>query len=413
MKAEIINVGNEVLLGYILNENASFLSKRLASLGIELMYHTVVGDQSRNISSAFRQARDRAELIIFTGGLGTTVDDLTKEVVCHDIEIPLKKSDEWEKHLEKLYEKVGIELDEKRRGQAYVPEGAILIPNENGTAPGIIMEVQDKMIVLLPGPPEELKPMVQQTVVPYLQHKTTSGIIKTRILRVLGLGEATLEERLSGLIDGEGNPRVVLMAQPTEVHVYITVKGDDQTRVEMVIEDMEDRIKEKLGSFVYGAEEETLEEVVAGFLFQDGYTVAAAESCSGGLLSDKLTNVPGSSNYFLRGIVCYSNQAKIEMLQVPRKILDTVGAVSEETARIMADNIKTSACADFGFSITGYAGPSEDPLEPVGLVYIGLSTPKGTYCQRCNFWGDRRSIKEQSAVYALNLLRLYFLGFIE
>ena len=413
MKAEIINVGNEVLLGYVLNENASFLSKRLASLGIELMYHTVVGDQSGSISSAFRQARDRVELIILTGGLGTTADDLTKEVICKDAGISLRKSVEWEKHLEKLYEKVGIELEEKRRSQAYVPEGAVLIPNENGTAPGIIIEMQDKMIVLLPGPPEELKPMVEQTVMPYLQRKSSAGIIKTRVLRVLGLGEATLEERISGFIDIEGNPRVVLMAQPTEVHVYITAQGDNQTLVEEMIQDSEDQIKEKLGSFIYGVEEETLEEVVARFLFQGGYTLAAAESCTGGLLADKLTNVPGSSNYFLRGIVCYSNEAKIELLKVPRETLDTVGAVSEETARIMADNIRSTAAADFGISITGYAGPSDEPLEPIGLVYIGLSTPEGVYCQRCNFWGDRRSIKEQAAVYALNLLRLYFLGFVD
>ncbi len=413
MKAEIINVGNEVLLGYVLNENASFLSKKLASLGIELMCHTVVGDQSGSIGSAFRKAWERVELIILTGGMGTTVDDITKEVVCQEAGLALEKSLDWEIHLEKLYEKVGIELEEKRRKQAYVPEGAVLMPNENGTAPGIIIELQEKLIILLPGPPEELKPMVEQSVVPYLERKASAGIIKTRVLRVIGLGEATLEQRLSELIDLEGNPRVVLMAQHTEVHIYVTVKGDDQSRVQEMIQETEERIKGKLGSFLYGAEEETLEEVVAGFFFEGEFTVATAESCSGGLLAHKLTNVPGSSNYFVRGIVCYSNEAKMELLKVPKEILDTAGAVSEETARIMADNIKSYAMADFGLSITGYAGPSDDPMEPVGLVYIALSTPRGTYCQRCNFWGDRVSIKEQSAVYALNLLRLYFLGFTE
>ncbi|MDO9574245.1 MAG: molybdopterin-binding protein, partial [Candidatus Contubernalis sp.] len=232
MRAEIINVGDEVLLGYVLNENACFLSQRLTSLGIELMYHTVVGDQSGSISAAFAVAADRAEVIIFTGGLGTTVDDLTKEVICNDVGLSMKKSAQWEQHLEKLYSKVEIELDEKRRRQAYIPEGSIIIPNENGTAPGIIIDRQDMLIILLPGPPEELKPMVEQSVMPYLRLKVPGGIIKTRILRVMGLGEATLEERLSQLIDGEGNPRVVLMAQPTEVHIYITGKGNDQERVE-------------------------------------------------------------------------------------------------------------------------------------------------------------------------------------
>ncbi len=413
MRAEVINVGNEVLLGYVLNENACFLSKKLASLGIELIYHTVVGDQSGSIRAVFAQAITRSEVIIFTGGLGTTVDDLTKEVICNELGLTLKKSAEWEEHLEKLYSKVGIELDEKRRRQAYVPKEGILIPNENGTAPGIIIDRQDMLIILLPGPPEELKPMVEQSVMPYLRLKIPGGIIKTRILRVMGLGEATLEERLSQLIDGEGNPRVVLMAQPTEVHIYITGKGNDQERVEKMIQEKENIIKEKLGSYLYGTDHETLEEVVSRFLFEGGYTVATAESCSGGLLADKFTNVPGSSNYFLRGIVSYSNEAKNEILKVPWETLDTVGAVSEETARIMAEHIRSFASADFGLSITGYAGPSQDPLEPVGLVYIGLSTHEGTYCKRCNFWGNRRSIKEQSVVYALNMLRLYFLGFLD
>ncbi|UNC91867.1 competence/damage-inducible protein A [Candidatus Contubernalis alkaliaceticus] len=413
MRAEIINVGNEVLLGYVLNENACFLSMRLASLGIELMYHTVVGDQSGNIGEAFAQAKKRAEMIIFTGGLGTTVDDLTKEVVCNEIGLPLVKSAQWEEHLEKLYSKVGTELDEKRRRQAYVPKGSILIPNENGTAPGIIIDRQDMMIILLPGPPEELKPMVDQTVMPYLQLNVPVGIIKTRVLRVMGLGEATLEDSLSRLIDGEGNPRVVLMAQSTEVHIYITGKGNDQARVEKMIQEKENIIKEELGSYLYGTDEETLEQVVSQILLDGGYTVAAAESCSGGLLADKFTNIPGSSNYFLRGIVSYNNEAKVEILKVPRETLDTVGAVSEETARIMAENIRSFASADFGLSITGYAGPSQGSLDPVGLVYIGLSTNKGTFCQRCNFWGGRRSIKEQSAVYALNMLRLYLLGFLD
>lgn len=410
MRAEIINVGDEVLLGYVLNENARFLACCLASAGIELTGHWVVGDQEQSIAGAFQQAWHRADLLIFTGGLGTTVDDLTKRVVAGELGIPLEVSRSWEGHLEKLYARVGVKLDEKRRGQALIPQGCRLVPNENGTAPGIIIEKGGKVVVLLPGPPGELKPMVEGEVLPYWRELGAGKIIKTRILKVVGLGEATLEDRLRGIIDGEGNPRVVLMAQSTENHVYITAQGRDTSEVEGMIRDRQERIRERLGSYLYGEDQETLEAVVARHLFRHNYTLAVAESCTGGLLADRLTDIPGSSAYFLRGIVCYSDQAKRELLQVPREVLDRVGAVSEEAARAMAGNLRQSASADFSLATTGYAGPAAGPGEPVGLVYIALGTPGGTSCHRYNFWGDRRSIKEQAAVSALDLLRLHLVG---
>ncbi|PKM79971.1 MAG: competence/damage-inducible protein A [Firmicutes bacterium HGW-Firmicutes-13] len=410
MKADIINVGDEVLLGYVINENAAFLSQRLASVGVELLYHTVVGDQAQYISSAFRQAWERADLILFTGGLGTTVDDLTKEVVSLELGLSLEKNEMWEKHLKNLYQKVGMEINDKRLKQAYVPQGCTLLPNENGTAAGLLIEKEGKIVILLPGPPDELKPMVQETVIPYLISRSSGKIIKSRILKVTGLGEATLEDKIYEYIDGEGNPRVVLMAQLTEVHIYITVKGMKMAEVENILKEREEKIRERLGSYIYGVNEETMEEVTARHLLSGKKTLATAESFTGGLLANKLTNIPGSSNYFLRGIVCYSNEAKNEIINVPWDILNTTGAVSEETARYMAENVRSSASADYGLSTTGYAGPSEDFLEPVGLAYIGLATPEGTFCQRCSFWGDRKSIKEQGTDSALNMLRLYLQG---
>ncbi|RQD75415.1 MAG: competence/damage-inducible protein A [Candidatus Syntrophonatronum acetioxidans] len=413
MKAEIINVGNEVLLGNILNENARYLSEKLASIGFELLCHKVVGDQAQNISQAFQEAWNRAQLIIFTGGLGATVDDLTKEVVTSQLGLPLEKNSLWEDHLKAIYKKVGIGLDEKRKKQALVPRGCTIIPNDNGTAPGVIIEREDKIIILLPGPPEEVKPMVEKSVLSYLKGKSPWNVIKTHVLKVIGLGEATLEDRIRDLIDIEGNPRVVLMAQPTETHVYVTVKGMDKDDVDSILKEWEGKIRDRLGFYLYGVNEETLEGVVANLLFEGNYTVSTAESCTGGLLADKLTDIPGSSNYFLRGIVCYSNQAKMELLQVPREILDSVGAVSEETARAMVENIRSSSSSHFSLSTTGYAGPSDDPDDPVGLVYIGLGTPQGSYCQKFNYWGNRRSVKEQAAVSALNLLRLYLEGHLQ
>jgi len=413
VKTEIINVGNEVLLGSILNENARFLSERLASIGFELLGHRVVGDQGQNIREAFQEACKRGQLIIFTGGLGATLDDLTREVVASQLELPLEKNSFWEEQLEAIYSKVGIELDEKRKKQALIPEGCKLIPNNNGTAPGIIIEKEEKLIILLPGPPEEVKPMVEDSVLPYLKGKSPWNVIKTLVLKVIGLGEATLEDRIRDLIDIEGNPRVVLMAQSTETHIYITVKGMNKDDVDSILRDWEGKVKEKIGSCLYGVNEETLEGVVARLLFEGNYTVSTAESCTGGLLADKLTDISGSSNYFLQGIVCYSNEAKMELLHVPQEVLSSVGAVSEETARAMVENIRSSSSSHFSLSTTGYAGPSDDPDEPAGLVYIGLGTPQGTFCRKFNFWGSRRSVKEQAAVSALNLLRLYLEGHLK
>lgn len=407
MKADIINVGDEFLFGYISNENTAFLSQSLALAGIKPVYHTMVGDQVNYIRSAFRQAWERADLIVISGGLNTALNNLAIEVVSSELGLNLEKNERWEKQLQALRQKVGMPFQEKILNEAYVPEGCTFFSDENGSSAGMLLEKEGRTVILLQGPPEELKPLVQKTVIPFLINKSSGEIIKTSVLKVMGLEKAALEDKIFEYIDGEGNPRVILMAQPTEVHIYITVKGMKMAEVENILKEREEKIRERLGFYVYGVNEETLEEAAVRNLFTYNKTLAVAESFTGGLLANKLTNIPGSSNYFLRGIVCYSNEAKHELLRVPQDILNSAGAVSEETARYMAENIRASASADYGLSTTGYAGPSEDPLEPVGLAYIGLASPEGTFCKRCSFGGGRKNIKEQGADTALDMLRLY------
>lgn len=410
MKAEIIAVGTELLLGQINNTNARFLSEKLARLGIDVFWHVAVGDNEARLREAIKTALGRSDLIVFCGGLGPTRDDLTKETVAGVLGLPLVKSEEWEAKLKEIFARLGRTMTQNNLKQACLPEGAKLLNNSNGTAPGIFIKWREKTLILLPGPPRELEPMFETEVVPLLTSGDGYRLILSRVLKVAGVGESALEEVLSDLFENQGNPTIAPLAKLSEVHLRLTAKAASHAEAAAMLDQLEEQVKKRLGDAVYGIDEETMADAVAKLLFKTGKTLAVAESCTGGLLSHMLTNVPGSSEYFLQGVVTYSNQAKTDLLGVKPSLLREYGAVSEETARAMAERIRHRAQSDYSLAVTGIAGPGGGTQnKPVGLVYIALGTESGTHCKRFNLWGDRQTIKERAAVTALNMLRLHLL----
>jgi nicotinamide-nucleotide amidase len=408
LKAEIIAVGTELLLGQINNTNARYLSEKLAELGIDVFWHTAVGDNAPRLEEAFRLALSRSDLIIFCGGLGPTLDDLTKETVAAVLELSLEKDREWEERLEKFFVQLGRHMTENNRKQAYMPKGAELVVNDNGTAPGLWLEWKEKIIVLLPGPPRELEPMFSEKIVPRLIKASGIHVIFSRVLKVAGLGESAMEEAINDLIKNQSNPTIAPLAKHTEVHLRLTAKAGTREEAENMLSELEEKVRERLGLAVYGSGEETMADAVACLLSARKMTLAVAESCTGGLLAHMLTNVPGSSEYFLQGVVVYSNRAKMGLLKIRASLLREYGAVSEETARAMAESQRRLASCDLALAITGIAGPTgATDSKPVGLVFIALAGPDGVNCRRFNFWGKRETIKERAAVAALNMLRLY------
>ncbi len=415
MKTEIITVGTEILMGQILNTNARDLARELLKLGAGVYYQTVVGDNRGRLEEAFSCALSRADLVILSGGLGPTEDDLTRETVARVLGLPLERCPGWEKRLEKLFRRRGRPMVESNLKQALVPRGGKLLPNDRGTAPGIYLEKEDKIIVLLPGPPGELQHIFNHHVLPLLKEKLASsgqlGVLKSKVLRLVGLGESAMEEMIRPLIEKQDNPTVAPLAKRAEVHLRITAKADTPAEADKLISAKRLEIESILGEYIYGEDEETLEHAVSSLLRSKGKTLALAESCSGGLMCHRLTNIPGSSDFLLLGVVSYSNEAKINMLGVSKDILDEKGAVSKEVALMMANGARQKSKADLGVGITGIAGPGgATPGKPVGLTYLALVAPDLEYCRRHEFYGSREEIKERATQTALNLLRLYLLG---
>ncbi|MDW7684609.1 MAG: competence/damage-inducible protein A [Bacillota bacterium] len=409
MRAEIIAVGTELLLGQISNTNARFLSEKLAETGIDVYWHTVVGDNAGRVKEALQRALTRAEIILFSGGLGPTMDDLTKETVAQELGLPLEKHAAWEEHMAGLFAKMGRTMTDNNRKQALLPAGARLIENDHGTAPGIYLEHEGKVIVLMPGPPRELEPMFAEKVLPLLV-RGEGRVIVSRVLKVVGLGESAMEEKIADLMVSQTNPTIAPLAKYSEVHLRLTAGAASVPEANELLDKTEEKLLERLETAVFGRDSETMVDVVAKLLLEKKMTLATAESCTGGLLAHMLTNVSGSSGYFLQGLVTYSNRAKTDTLGVKPSVIRAYGAVSDEVARAMAENIRKLASSNLGIGITGIAGPvggTDD--KPVGLVFIALATPEGITCRRFNFFGNRETIKERAMMTALNMIRLYLL----
>ncbi|WP_288480780.1 competence/damage-inducible protein A [uncultured Clostridium sp.] len=406
MRCELLSVGTEILLGDIVNTNAQFLAKELASMGIDIYYQSVVGDNKERMLQAFKEGLSRSDMIITTGGLGPTKDDMTKELACEYFGYKCELHEESLESIKEYFRRMGREFVESNEKQAYFPKEAIILKNNAGTAPGAIIKKDDKTIIVLPGPPSEMKRMFNESVRPYLE-KLTGYTIVSEVVRIHGVGESKVEELVQDLIDNGKNPTVAPYAKEGEVTLRVTAKAKTKEEGEKLIDPVLTEIKNRLGDSIYNIGEEGLNLTVAKLLVDKKLTIGTSESCTGGLLGAGLIDYPGISSSFLEGAITYSNEAKIKTLGVKKETLEKFGAVSEETAREMAEGIRKRCGADIGVSTTGIAGPDGGTDDkPVGLVYIGLSIGDKTIVTRNVFNGDRNSVRRRACLKAFDMIRL-------
>lgn len=413
MTAEIIAVGTELLLGDILNTNAQFLARELAALGISVYYQSVVGDNAGRLEALVRQARERSDLLVFTGGLGPTDDDLTKQTVAKAYGDTLRFDPEELEKIHAFFERWGRTMPPSNEKQAYVPVNGRKIENHNGTAPGMIFEdtkCKGKYAVLLPGPPKEMQPMFCDTVRPWLA-KMSDGVLFSCTLRVTGVGESHLEPKISDLLEA-ANPTSALYAKMGEVVIRVTAKAATLEKAQEMCAQRAQELKERLGDVVYTDVFDSLEETVVGTLKRTKKTVATAESCTGGLLSQRLTAVAGASEVFSFGTCTYSNEMKQKILGVPAQMLADVGAVSPQVAAAMARGVRACSGAEIGVGITGIAGPGGGtPEKPVGLVYVSVCDARATYVQKLLMTNRTRdSVRTWASQHALEMVRRLALG---
>ncbi len=411
MNAEIISVGTELLLGQVVNTDAAIVARALSELGINLLYSSVVGDNPERLRNAVETAIGRSDLLIMTGGLGPTADDLTKETTAAAAG---KKLTLHQPSLERIQNYFNEKkVSENQEKQAWLPEGCTVLQNDNGTAPGCAFQSENGCaVIMLPGPPSELEPMLRNYAVPYLKQGQAFTIVSHNV-HIYGRGEAPVAQMMDDLMDGE-NPTLAPYAKEGECYLRVTAKAHNHEEADQMCQPLIDEIKKRLGGFVYSVDVESLEELVVAELARQGKTLATAESCTGGLLSKRLTDVSGSSEVFHMGVVTYSNEAKEQLLGVPHEVLEAHGAVSPETARAMAQGIVKASSGSLGVGITGIAGPGGGTAEkPVGLIYIALSDGKETWVAKRAPIGRTKSRewhRHCAASQALDMVRRYLAG---
>lgn len=405
MKAEILCVGTEILLGDILNTNAQYLSKKLASLGINVYHQTVVGDNNERLKEAYKLAFSRADIVISTGGLGPTKDDLTKEIGSSFFNKKLVLHEESLKRIEEHFNRLKRDMAENNRKQAYMPEDCIVLRNDHGTAPGCIIEDDKKMLILMPGPPREMRPMFEEFVMPYLR-KFSHEILYSKVIRVFGIGESRAEYTIRDIIDKQTNPTVAPYAKDCEVTFRMTARCKDETEGEVLIAPMEKEIRNRLGNNVYGEGQDTIDKVVAKKLVDKNLSIAVAESCTGGMVTSLLVAYPGISRILKEGLVTYTGESKINRLGVNGETIKKYTVVSSQVAEEMAEGVARTSGSDIGISTTGIAGPGGGTEEqPVGLVYIGVYYKGKISSKELNLTGDRNLIRKKASMYLLDMLR--------
>jgi nicotinamide-nucleotide amidase len=405
MTAEIVSVGTELLLGQIVDTHAAHMARILADCGIGCTRRATVGDNMDRLVSMLKDALERADLVVTIGGLGPTVDDLTRDGIASALGDELEDVPEVAERLREFFASRGIRMSESTLRQAQKPTSATLIDNSNGTAPGLICQKDGKVVIALPGPKGEFDPMATGPVRSFLEHLQGGQVIHSRVLKVAGMGESHVEEAIRHLMDAE-NPTVAPYAQPAEVHLRVTARAETREAADLLIDPVVDQIRAILGNHLYGFNETTLESATIRLLIERGETVAVAESMSGGSLAARLTSVPGSSKAFVGGTGVYTIGAKTTLLGISPELLEEHGPVSEATALAMADAVRRRLGTTYGVSITGNAGPTADiDDKPIGLTYIGLSGPMGTIVDHAKYRGLREDIQRRSTQTALNLLR--------
>lgn len=413
MKAHIITIGDEILIGQTLNTNVSFIGEQLTNLEIDVVKSSVVGDNDEIIMQEFADAFKNADLVIVTGGLGPTHDDITKSCVVRFFNTELVENEDVLNDVKTRFKARGKEVTKSSEGQALVPKIAEVIRNSRGTAPGMWIEKDKKIFVVMPGVPYEMREMMVSTVVPKLEiklgEKKEHTIIKN--LMTTGIAESHLYEKLGDINELLNGAKLAFLPNQFGVKLRLTVKAPTEEEAQNNLTEIEQRIRTIAGRYIYGKDDEKLEEVIGRLLIDRGIKIATAESCTGGLIGHRLTNVSGSSSYFERGVIAYSNAAKVEILKVDEDLLQKYGAVSLEVARLMAEGVKAISGTDIGLSVTGIMGPTgATPNKPVGLVYIGICDDQICTAQEFRFGDDRKLNKDRTSQAALEMLRRNLLG---
>jgi nicotinamide-nucleotide amidase len=404
--AEIIAVGSELLTPFRMDTNSLWLTEKLNDFGIDVKLKAVVGDERERLTDLVRDALRRSDIIIITGGLGPTEDDLTREAVADALHRSLRLDETILERLRLRFEKYGFKMTENNKRQAFVIEGAEVLENRRGSAPGQYLEVGDNMVVLLPGPPGEMSAMFEREVKSRLETRSVGIRMVRRMLKATGLTESALDDMIAPIYLPYKNPSTTIISTVRGLEIHLTAVSQTLEEAKALVDELAGKIKERLGLYIFSETGESLEKVVGDLLVARHLTLAVAESCTGGLIAKRLTDIPGSSRYLLTGVVAYSNEAKIELVGVPRELIEQHGAVSSEVAEAMAAGIRARAGADIGVGVTGIAGPEGGtPEKPVGLVYLGLADRNGVEHRRFNLPGDRERVRELTAQLALDWVR--------
>lgn len=411
MNAEIISIGNEILGGNIVDTNANYIIKKLKEINLNVQHISAVGDEEKEIITQLKEAYQRSQIIITTGGLGPTEDDITFQSVARTFQLNLVKYPEAERHMVERISKIGVFVSPSNLKQSFLPEGSICIINPYGTAPAMILEKEDRVIISLPGVPLEMKNLLSEQIIPFLQKKFPNlEHLQSRIIRTSGLGESNLNDMIKDFILNNKRLNVGIYASPEDIQIQLNALSKTSEETKSILDQATEQLKVLLGDYIFGYDDESLEGVIGKLLKRKNMTLAVAESCTGGMLGGAITAVPGSSDYFKGGIISYDGEIKENLLGVPHSILINFGQVSEPTARAMAEGVRKKCNSDLGLSITGIAGPAGGSVEkPVGLVYIALADCEQVLVQKHQFHNDRQAIRLRSVRRALNMLRLYLI----
>ena len=405
MNAEIIAVGSELLTPTKTDTNSLWLTQKLNEIGIEVKLKIIVGDDQARLEETVKDAVRRSDIVISTGGLGPTEDDITRQCCAKAIERNLVFHEELVEDLKDRFRRWGRDMPEINKRQAYVIEGAEILPNPNGSAIGMLIKIEEKILVLLTGPPRENQPMFENYVLPKLRETAGEIFVKRKILRVSGLGESAVDEMIAPIYTQYENPQTTILFNRSEIEIHLTAQAGTEAQADHLLEEIAEKIAGKLGAAVFSMNDELMEEIIGKLLIENGKTLAVAESCTGGLIGSRLTDISGASEYFIEGAVTYSNAAKIRTLDVSPEILEKFGAVSAECAEAMAKGIRERAKTDFGISVTGIAGPGGGGEKPVGLVHIGYADKTQTTSIKIILPGDRYLIRWRASSAALDYLR--------
>jgi nicotinamide-nucleotide amidase len=404
--AEIIAIGSELLTPHRVDSNSLYLTKQLNSIGIEVGVKVVAGDDEGCLEQVVKVAIGRSSLVIATGGLGPTEDDITKKVFARVLHRQMVLEEQILKDIKSRFLSRGLDMPANNARQALVPVGAQVLENPTGTAPGLWIEEGDCVVILLPGVPSEMKTIFETSCLAVLKQRSGNSRMFSKVLKTTGMAESQLDEKIAPIYTEYRNPVTTILASQGEVQIHLTGRGKTEKEAEILVNELSDKMELVLGEYIFSRGTESLEQIVGYYLLMRQKTLSIAESCTGGLISERMTRVPGSSEYFLCGVTCYSNQSKINLAEIPPLVIEMNGAVSPEVAKSLAEGIREKTGSNLGLGITGIAGPSGgSPEKPVGLVYIALATEATVACQKFQFGGDRERVRFWASQTALDMVR--------